>query len=97
MKFRQKLNWICKEKLRTENHSDGGRNAERYGLSQDCGISLEVEDERRHTRFVTKHTGTGQRERQTINTQEGKWGTGGNTLGSGKTIRQVTHEEGQVT
>jgi len=34
-KSRQKLNWIYEEKRTTENHSDGGRNAERYGLSQD--------------------------------------------------------------
>ena len=29
----------------------------------------------------TQHTGTGQRETQTIWTHEGPWGTGGNTLG----------------
>ena len=34
---------------------------------------------------------------QTRNTHEGKWGTGENTQGSGKTIRLVTQEEEQVT
>ena len=28
---------------------------------------------------------------------QGKWGTGGHIQESGETIKQVTHEEGQVT
>ena len=44
-----------------------------------------------------EHTGTGQRETQTISTHGGEWGTGGHNWESGKTIRLVTHEEGQVT
>ena len=45
----------------------------------------------------TEHTGTGQRETQTISTHGGKWATGGHTQESGRTIRLVTHEEGQGT
>ena len=37
-----------------------------------------------------EHTGTGQRETQTISTHGGKWGTGGDNRESGKTIRLVT-------
>ena len=87
------------QNLQNKKHSVGGKKCCSLWLGSRLEFAMEGYDDRTHTRFVTKHTGTGQRETQTINTHGGKWGTGGNTgqKHTGKTIRLVTQEEGQVT
>jgi len=65
-------------------------------MNQGLKLLWKGKDERTN-KDSNEHTGTGQRETQTISTHEGKWGAGGHNRESGKTIRLATHEKGQVT